>query len=324
MKDHHPPKFPFGNQFVVKSMPKKSRRNVENGEETASVRSPGISWFPGHMHKAQKRLAMEIRNTDAVIEMRDARLPMISGNPELGKIISGRKRLILLNKSSLAHSGANRAWQAYFNGHGLTSLFIDADSRSGLNLIFPPLKKLLAETGAKYRRRGIRPPMPRLMVVGMPNVGKSTFINRLIRESRLKTAPTPGVTRGVQWVQLKNDYLLMDSPGIMLPRISSDGVAHKLGWINAIRDSIIGPERLVETLLEWLFVNHPQAIEFYGLPGTGENFLAADWLKGLCEKRGFLLGGGHPDLQRGAEVVLQDFRNGKLGRFTLEENPSSN
>jgi ribosome biogenesis GTPase A len=275
------------------------------------------------MHKAQKRLAKEIRNSDAVIEMRDARLPMISGNPELGNIISGRKRLILLNKSSLSHPGSNRAWQEYFHRHGLTSLFIDADSRSGLNLIFPPLKNLLSESGAKYRRRGIRPPMPRLMVVGMPNVGKSTFINRLIRENRLKTAPTPGVTRGVQWVQLKNEYLLMDSPGVMLPRITSDAVAHRLGWINAIRDSIIGPERLVETLLDWLSANHAEAIEYYGLPGTGEEFRATDWLLGLCEKRGFLLGGGHPDLQRGAEVVLQDFRNGKLGRFTLEENPSS-
>jgi ribosome biogenesis GTPase A len=273
------------------------------------------------MHKAQQRLAREMQHIDAVLELRDARLPETSGNPELARIIGARPRLLLLNKASLADATATRAWRAHFEAQGIATLALDAESRSGLNLIFPPLRELTAVWAERYRRRGIRPPHLRLMVVGMPNVGKSTFINRLVRENRLKTAPTPGVTRGVTWVQLRNETLLMDTPGVMLPRIADEAAAQRLGWIGALPDAALGAEALALSLLGWLLPRAGAALAaHYGLEGR-QPAEPSPWLEAMCRQRGFLAGAGALELHRGAEAVLMDFRAGRLGCFTLEQPP---
>lgn len=278
-----------------------------------------VSWFPGHMHKAQKRLAQEIQHIDVVLEMRDARLPRLSANPELARLAGHRPRLVLLNKASLADPQASKRWQARLEADGLTVLLLDAESRSGLNLLYPPLRSLTAPLEERYKRRGIRPPAQRLLVVGMPNVGKSTFINRLIRHNRLAAAPMPGVTRGVQWVQLGQRYLLMDTPGMMLPRLDKEEEALHLGWIGTIRDSVIGLERLATTLLAYLQRSAPDALrERYGVEAE-DTMSAPDLLHLICRKRGFILSGGGLDLNPCCTAILDDFRSGRLGRITLEE-----
>lgn len=298
-------------------MPKK-RRPSSQSEDTPSEGPRAISWFPGHMHKAQKRLGKEIGHIDVVIEIRDARLPRLSGNPELTRLIGSRAHLLLFNKTSLADPTLNKDWQAMFEREGKNVLFLDADSRSGLNLMFPRLKELTVTSREKFSRRGIRPPPQRLMIVGMPNVGKSTLINRIVRSNRLATAPTPGLTKGISWVHLKNDYLLMDTPGLMLPRLEGEKEALPLGWIGTIRDSVVGVQKLAVSLLEHLLGREEgHRLKGYGVEitkGMGGEALLAD----ICLRRGYLSPGGVPNLDRGSEVVLQDFRAGTLGPITLE------
>lgn len=283
-----------------------------------AVRRPAVSWFPGHMHKAEQRLAAEMRHVDAVLELRDARLPLTSGNPALASLVGQRPRLLLLNKAALADPAATHRWQATFERAGVPVVPLDAESRRGLNLLFKPLSEATAPLSARFTRRGMRAPALRLMLVGMPNVGKSTLINRLVRERRLKTAPMPGVTRGVTWVPLRGDWLLMDTPGVMLPRIEDETTAHRLGWIGALPDATLGAEPLALSLLAWLL---PRAADrlatHYGFPPT-RPATPPDWLDALCRQRGFLASGGLPDRQRGAEALLMDFRAGSLGRYTLE------
>ena len=290
-------------------------------DRPAAVTPPGVSWFPGHMLKAHRRLAAEVRNANVVLEMRDARLPLLSSNPELEKLIGSRKRLILLNKAGLAEAARNGAWQAFFQEREQPALLLDAETGKGINLIHPAIRKLCGEWSATFRRRGIRPPLPRVMVVGMPNVGKSTLINRLIRHKTLKTAPTPGVTRSVTWVNLKGRYQLMDSPGLMLPRLEDPGEALKLGWIGMIRDAAFGRDRLAATLLDFLLEKGGEAVSgFYNFsqpfPREGTAVLAS-----IAQARGLLRRGGVPDPVKAADQVLADFRKGNLGRFTLETPP---
>ena len=182
-----------------------------------AFKTPTVSWYPPHMHRAHKRFARELKHVDVVIEMRDARLPASSGNPELDTMIGKRGRLMLLNKSALADPKANNAWKAHFAARGISTLLLDADSGSSLNLIYPLINKLIAPEMEKLRRRGIRPPAQRLMIAGMPNVGKSTLINRMAGGKKQRIAPEPGVTKGVSRVTLKGKFLLMDTPGVLLP-----------------------------------------------------------------------------------------------------------
>lgn len=304
------------------SQPVKPTMPPDNQEEwdnpLNSVRTPAVSWFPPHMHRAHKRLAEEIKQVDVVLEMRDARLPLVTGNTGLDRLIHNRKRVILFNKSSLADPAVSAVWRGYFQSGGLTVLFLDADSGKGINLIYPLVNELVADSRAHLKKRGIRPPMSRLLVAGIPNVGKSTLINRMARRKRLETAPTPGVTKAVEWVNLRDRYMLMDTPGLILPRLEQSGETFKMGWIGAFKDSILGEEKLGTTLLEYLLKNHPQGLaEHYKIeiaPGAGSHSI----LEQIGLKRGHLRPGGTFDPVITAAHLLTDFRNGKLGRITLE------
>ena len=280
-----------------------------------------FSWYPGHMLKAQRRMAGELGQIDIVIELRDARLPILSGNPELSRLIGQRKRLLIFNKASLSDPATNKRWIRYYASRDVPVLFMDADSRSGLNLILPLLRALTLEIEEKFRNRGIRPPPHRLMVVGMPNVGKSTFINRMLRKNRLKTAPLPGTTRGLNWIELKRNYLLMDTPGVMLPRIEKEHDAFKLAWIGSLPDRLMGADNTAAALLEELGrsdPNHATLRSFYRMPGPADDPYPALFLEEFCSHRGFKSTGNTLDRNRGSETLLQDFRGGKLGRYSFE------
>lgn len=281
-----------------------------------------VSWFPGHMHKAQKRLGAEIAHADVVLEVRDARLPTHSGNPALAELCGDKPRLLLLNKASLADPAELKRWVEHFEHSGLPCLALDADTRKALNLIYPALAPLTDPARERFQRRGMRPPPHRLMIVGMPNVGKSTLINRIVDKKRLKTAPTPGVTRNISWVPFRDRYLLMDSPGIMLPRLEDEAAAQRLGWIGAIRDSVFGIHRLGSSLADHLLAHFPQRIPTAYKITYPDDATTDAVLTAICEARGYFTSGRAPNLTQAAELLLLDFRAGRLGRFTLETPPA--
>ena len=276
------------------------------------------------MHKAQERLKRELQTVDLVLEVRDARVPRLSGNSELQEIIGQRRKVVLFNKSQLADAVATRRWDAHFTSLGVPHLFLDADSKRAINLVIPLLREGLAEREATFKKRGMRPPLYRLLVLGMPNVGKSTLINRLAGRSRLRTAPEPGVTRNVTWLNLRERYLLADSPGIMLPRLPDERTALKLGWIGAIRDAVVGEERLAVSLIDYLLTNgHAAALhDTYGT-ATAQGAPPEQWLDDIALMRGLLAARNAPDRHRASATLLVDFRAGTLGRFTLEPPPTA-
>jgi len=273
------------------------------------------------MVKAQRRLAQELKGVDAVLEVRDARLPLTSANPELGSLLGERARMILFNKAGLADPDASEGWRRYFDEHDLPHLFIDAGSGDGLRALFPELKRATTPLVERFQRRGIRPPLPRLMVVGFPNVGKTTLINRLVGKRRLATAPHPGVTRAVTWVTLKGRYELMDSPGVMLPRLDDEQDILQLGWIGTLPDHLVGEERLASGLLQRLAQTAPKGLhDRYGISDDALND-PHELLHQIGRRRGILQDGEEVDIRQVAVAVLQDFRAGRLGRVTLEHAP---
>lgn len=295
------------------------RKSNPDEVKKSPVSSPTISWYPGHMYKAQKRLSETLKSADVILELRDARIPFLSGNDELDKIIGNRLKIIIFNKTSLSSPETTRLWKQYFSKGPHPFIFTDADSKDGLNRIFPLVAHLTEKMHEKYAKRKMRPPPIRLAIIGIPNVGKSTLINRLVNKKSRSTAPTPGHTRNMSWVQLEDKYLLMDSPGIMLPRLDSNEDAFKLGWVGSIKDTIIGEERLGFTLIDFLIQYAPEALSVgYQIenPIDAENVFNE-----IGKKRGFLKKGGGIDYPRTSEIILSEFRNGKLGPVSFETPP---
>jgi len=300
---------------------KASRRPAARAVFTAALEGPAkaaFSWFPPHMHRAQLKLLQEVRRVDLIIEVRDARLPAGSANPELERIAAGKPRLLLINKASLADPAANRAWAAHFQRLGQTALFTDAERPGNAQRVRTLALRLTEPAREAFAKRGIRAPEPRVIVLGIPNVGKSTLINRLLRRKRLATGPEPGVTRSSQWVPLHGSLLMLDTPGVLLPRIAHDEDALRLAWIGAIPAHLLGPELLAHALLRRICSDAPVVLATaYPGPAPAPTDPAA-WLAELARRRGFLVSGGQPDLTRAAEQLLRDFREGLLGRHSLE------
>lgn len=270
------------------------------------------------MRKAQQRLGEELRKSDLILELRDARLPLRSANPALQEILAARPRLVLFNKASLADPHATAAWQRRFDAEGLPHLFVDADSRQGLAALLTRVTQLAQPGVDRLRARGIRAPSPRVIIVGLPNVGKSTLINRLARRQRAKTAPTPGVTRHLTWIQVEDRFELLDSPGIMLPRIASEADALALTWIGAIKDTILGAQPVARALIERLLA-HPVPLPPHSWwPKDWRSRSAAELLQHVARQRGFLTGGGAGDPSKTGQFVLDQYRAGHLGRMTFD------
>jgi ribosome biogenesis GTPase A len=296
--------------------PLPSRRTAQDWRPSGAA--PAFSWFPGHMRKAQKRLAAELKQSTLVLELRDARLPVRSANPDLAQIVGPRPRLVLLNKASLADARATAAWQRRFDADALSHLFVDADSRQGLAALLARVADLAQPAQERLRARGIRPAPPRVVIVGLPNVGKSTLINRLAQRQRAKVAPMPGVTRHLTWIPVEDRFELMDSPGIMLPRIANEADALALTWIGAIKDTNLGAQRVAEALIDFLRA-HAVAL-------PAHSWWPEDWtarsaeavLDHVARRRGFLAAGGSADLIKTAQFVLDQFRAGHLGRVTFD------
>lgn len=282
-----------------------------------------FSWFPGHMLKAQQRLGEELKQVDLIVELRDARLPLRSANPELARIAGAKRRLVALNKASLADPKTSAAWLRFFAAEGMPHLLVDADSQLGLAALAEHIALWTRPTLDKLRARGIHPSPPRVAIVGLPNVGKSTLINRLAKRARAKTAPTPGVTRHLAWIDVQGKFSLLDSPGIMLPRIASEADALALTWIGAIPVAVLGANRVAMALLEHMLRRGVNVPDHAWWPSDWRARGAEPSLEYVGRHRGFLAGGGKVDPAKTGQFVLDQYREGNLGRVTFDIPPAA-
>lgn len=274
-----------------------------------------IQWFPGHMTKAQRMIEDSIKQVDAVCEILDARIPNSSRNPDIDRLASGKPRLIILNRTDLADPKITAQWRAFFEAQGIKILETDAKSGKGVNGFAPALRELLKDKIADYAAKGqVNRPM-RVMILGIPNVGKSTFINKVAKRKAAVAGDKPGVTRGKQWINIDKGLDLLDTPGILWPKFDDQQVAIKLGYTGAIKDDVMDVCELADSLLGFLWENYKgNVITRYKLD---ENTERPD-IEMIARKRGMLISGGEPDIERAAAAVLDEFRSGKLGRISLE------
>ncbi|MCL6456840.1 MAG: ribosome biogenesis GTPase YlqF [Gorillibacterium sp.] len=284
-----------------------------------------IQWFPGHMTRARRQIEEKLKLIDLAIELLDARIPVASRNPMIEQILKGKPRLVLLNKQDLADPQATAEWVAYFRSKGLEALPFDANTGYGMKEIVPRAKILLADKIQAQIKRGINPRALRALIVGIPNVGKSTLINKLAGKKVALTGDRPGVTKGQQWIKTNVDLDLLDTPGILWPKFEDEAVGMRLAATGAIRDQILNTQDVVFYALRYLiphYSNMLQARYEIELDLKNINLTNAEDIIGVMEligrKRGCLISGGKIDLDKTSTLFLKDLRAGKIGRITLE------
>lgn len=280
-----------------------------------------INWFPGHMAKTRRLISENIKKVDAVVELADARIPESSRNPILPELLGEKKRLLLLNKSDMADPAANDRWQSYYEKQGLRTLLCDSMSGKGVNRLPAALQELLHEKIERDAAKGMTRAI-KIMVVGVPNVGKSSFINKMSGRKAAKVEDRPGVTRDKQWIRLESGIELLDTPGILWPKFEDQEVGYKLAYTGAIKDDVVDVEDVACRLLKHLASSYPaMVIERYKLNTTPEKldeYEGWEILEGVGRRRGFLISGGEVNYERTARMVLDEFRGVKIGRITLE------
>ncbi|MBQ2815799.1 MAG: ribosome biogenesis GTPase YlqF [Clostridia bacterium] len=277
-----------------------------------------IQWFPGHMTKTKRQIKESIKLIDAVAEIVDARVPMSSRNPDLSEMSNNKPRLILLNKCDMADPVATKKWLEYFEKKGMKAIAVDCKSGTGLKQFVPAVKDLLSERLAVLKEKGMGGKALRVMVAGIPNVGKSSFINKIVGGTKAKVEDRPGVTRGNQWFSVQGGIDLLDTPGVLWPKFDDKIVGERLAFTGAIRDNILDIELLAMRLLETLMPLYSDNIcERYKLTDV-EGLDSYDLLGEIGRKRGMLMGRGEIDTERAAIMLLDEFRAAKFGRISLE------
>lgn len=273
-------------------------------------------WYPGHMTKAKRMMQEDMKLIDLVIELVDARVPLSSRNPDIDELGKGKARLILLNKSDLASEAGNEAWFRYFSEKGFYVCKINSKSGAGLKAIGGVVQEACKEKLERDRRRGIKNRPVRAMVVGIPNVGKSTFINSYAGRACAKTGNKPGVTKGKQWIRLNKGLELLDTPGILWPKFEDQSVGMRLAMIGSIRNEILNTDELALQLIEFLKEHYPGCLrERYGCEETAEPLAVYEE---IARNRGCIQKGKELDYAKAGALILDDFRGGRLGRLTLE------
>ncbi|HHY59189.1 MAG TPA: ribosome biogenesis GTPase YlqF [Clostridia bacterium] len=276
-----------------------------------------IQWYPGHMAKAKRILAEQIKLVDVVLEVRDARIPASSGNPDLKKLLGNKKSLIVLNKADLAEEAATQAWLSFFAGRGEQAVALAARPEE-VKALPVVIRELAREQVRKWQSQGLRSRPIRVMVVGIPNVGKSSLINGIIRRSSARTGDQPGVTRGTQWVRIRRDLELLDTPGILWPKFDSPQTGLLLAVTGAIKEDVLDPVEVAQAFLALIRERFPGLLAaIYGLVDEPSQ-TGWDLLQALGRRWGLLQAGGIVDEVKTARRLLQEFRKGKLGRMTLE------
>ena len=277
-----------------------------------------INWYPGHMARAKKKLIEQLSRVDVVVELCDARIPRASRNPDLNELVKNKKRLLILNKSDLAEESATRAWMNYYRAQGIDSMSFDSAKGRAKDVI-SRIEKAASEAVAKMAAKGVKKTV-RVMIVGVPNVGKSTFTNKVNGSSIAKTGDRPGVTRNNQWVKITPYLELLDTPGLLWPKLDNQDDARSLAFVGTINDQVMDQQMLSIRLLEYLMEIKPDAaVARFKIKDPSARDAAL--LEEACRGRGWLMPGGVMDTDRGAAVILDEFRAGKLGRLTLQLPP---
>ena len=276
-----------------------------------------VQWYPGHMTRARRAMQEQIRLIDLVIELTDARLPLSGRNPDLNELAKNKARLLILNKADLADPAVTERFVQCFEAEGLGVLTLDSRKNSGTRTIDAAIAKAVAEKTERDRKKGILNRSVKVMVAGIPNVGKSTFINSLVKRSAAKTGDRPGVTKGNQWIQLKKGVDLLDTPGILWPRIDDEQAGMRLALVGTVNDNILDGRELACYGLAFLSGRYPGLLE--KKYAVDESLPAAQLLAAIAENRKLIKKGAEPDLDRAAAMFLDDLRGGRIGRISLEE-----
>ncbi len=277
-----------------------------------------IQWFPGHMKKTERQIKESLSLVDAVAEIVDARIPDSSRNPELSGIVGNKPRLILLNKCDIADKNATEKWIKHYKEQGITAISLDCRSGKGVDNFVKAVKTILADKLKAYDKKGMVGKPLRVMIVGIPNVGKSSFINRMSKMVKAKVADRPGVTRGNQWFKIDDRLELLDTPGVLWPKFDDPKVGEKLAFTGAVKDGVLDIELLAIRLLECMSQEYPERLTERYKVNPNEYNEPYDLLCAIGKKRGMMVRGGEVDTERAAIVLLDEYRGGKLGNITLE------
>lgn len=285
------------------------------------IEAPSIQWFPGHMAKTRRLIQTNLKLVDLVAELVDARIPVSSRNPELDRWVERKPRIILLNKCDMADESVTQSWCSYFKARGIPALMTDSTSGRGLKSVEPLVREILAPLLERRANKGLVGVPVRMMVVGIPNVGKSSFINKLAGGKRAKVEDRPGVTREKQWITFGGNMELMDMPGVLWPKFEDQTVGEHLAFTGAVKDDVIDIELLAMRLLQLLAAEYPDSLTGRYNIEIPEQIDGYELLCAVGKKRGMLISGGEVNTERAAIAVLDEFRGGKLGRISLERPP---
>ena len=289
-----------------------------------------INWYPGHMAKTKKQIIEDLKLIDIVVEILDARIPLASQNPDVKEYTKGKRKIMVLNKSDLADEKETKKWIKYFNKQGVSAVITDANAGKGINDVITEIKRISRENQDKYINKGRIGKSVRVLILGIPNVGKSSFINRITKKSTAKVGNKPGVTRQKQWIRLAEGIELMDTPGVLWPKFESNEIAHNLAFTGTIKDDILAKVEIAYELLKYLIENYEEnIIERYKLDkqeidsimekDIEENYKIYTIMQIIAKKRGAILSGGRIDDEKISGIILDEFRSGKLGKITLEK-----
>ncbi len=279
-----------------------------------------IQWFPGHMTKTKRKIQASLKLVDCVAEIIDARIPVSSRNPDLAKLVQNKPRVILLNKCDMANPTATKMWIDHYKKQGITAIAVDCKSGKGLNNFAPAVNTVMKEKIDRLKSKGMLNPTMRIMIVGIPNVGKSSFINKVAKHNRAKVEDRPGVTRGNQWYTIAKNLEMLDTPGVLWPKFDDQKVGERLAFTGAVKDQILDIELLAVRLLDFLkSFKHKDFIARFKLDDIDlDNIDSYELLHVIGRKRGMLMSGGEVNTERASIMLLDEFRCAKLGRITIE------
>ena len=289
-----------------------------------------INWYPGHMAKTKRQIMADLKLVDIVIELLDARIPTASRNPDIGEITKNKKRIIVLNKSDLADEKENIKWVSYFENQGIPAVLVDSNTGKGINNFVKRIEKVMEKEQEKEIAKGRVGKKIKAMIIGIPNVGKSSFINRIAKKSTAEVGNKPGVTKKKQWIRINEKIELLDTPGVLWPKFESEDVALKLSFTGTIKEEVLERTEIAYKLVKYLLENEREKLcTRYGLTNeyieeilnkdNEENFNIYEIMLEIGRKRGCIISGGNVDDEKTSKIILDEFKNGKLGKITLEK-----
>ena len=310
-------------------MQKVDKKNKKDNEEKDFAHVV-ISWYPGHMAKTKREISEDLKLIDVVVELLDSRIPLSSQNPDIAELTKGKKKIIVLNKKDLADNMQNEAWKKYFNSNGQVCILTDSNLGKGINEVTKAIEEIMKEDLKKYAEKGRTGRKIKAMILGIPNVGKSSFINRIVKTNRLEVGNKPGVTRKKQWISINDKINLLDTPGVLWPRFGDEKTALNLAFTGTIKDDVLEQTEIAYQLLKFLLENYRQNVtERYKITldfiekilsqDQPENFNVYEIMQEIGRKRGAIISGGEIDDEKTAKIILDDFRSGRLGKITIEK-----